>query len=391
MRQISATISGASPSVASSRTITSGFSISARPIASICCSPPDSAPPPWPMRWASRGNVASTRSSVHARQRGRGPRAGSPTAPRPRGHHEVLAHRQVRERCRGPRARSRCRVARCGPAARAVRRDRRCGSAGARAMQAEHRADQRRLAHPVAAEQADRLAAADRERDAVQDVALPVMRMDVARVDQRFGRRRCRGTALIRSRPPRRVRRGTRPARRDRARTAAGASLAITRPSTITVMRSATRKTASMSCSISRTAWPSFSSSSSASIRSVSSAPIPASGSSSSSTCGFGREAHRDLELSLLAVRQRAGRLAAATSRAPRARARAAPRRGCRRSATPGVHQSHGARLARLRGQPAVLEDREAPERSCCAGSCGRARRARAAAASSASRRGRAA
>ena len=41
-RQISARISGARPSVASSRISRRGLVISARPIASICCSPPDS-------------------------------------------------------------------------------------------------------------------------------------------------------------------------------------------------------------------------------------------------------------------------------------------------------------------------------------------------------------
>src|SRR5664280_1543236 len=41
-RQISARISGARPPVASSKSNNRGLVISARPIASICCSPPDS-------------------------------------------------------------------------------------------------------------------------------------------------------------------------------------------------------------------------------------------------------------------------------------------------------------------------------------------------------------
>ncbi len=46
------------PSVGSSITSSCGLSSSARPIASICCSPPDSCAPPWPRRSASRGNMA---------------------------------------------------------------------------------------------------------------------------------------------------------------------------------------------------------------------------------------------------------------------------------------------------------------------------------------------
>ena len=52
------TISGASPSVGSSITSSRGCSSSARPIASICCSPPDNWAPPLPLRSARRGNIA---------------------------------------------------------------------------------------------------------------------------------------------------------------------------------------------------------------------------------------------------------------------------------------------------------------------------------------------
>ena len=69
-------------------------------------------------------------------------------------------------------------------------------------------------------------------------------------------------------------------------RTSSGAPVAITRPYTSTEMRSASRNTASMSCSTSRMAWPGLSAFSNCSIRSVSSAPIPASGSSSNNTSG---------------------------------------------------------------------------------------------------------
>src|SRR6266481_3188824 len=62
-RQISAVTSGASPSVASSRMSRRGFVISARPIASICCPPPDSAPPRLRARAASSGKSSKTGST----------------------------------------------------------------------------------------------------------------------------------------------------------------------------------------------------------------------------------------------------------------------------------------------------------------------------------------
>ena len=51
------TMIGASPSVGSSMTSSFGLKSSAREIASICCSPPDSSAPPLPLRSARRGNV----------------------------------------------------------------------------------------------------------------------------------------------------------------------------------------------------------------------------------------------------------------------------------------------------------------------------------------------
>ncbi len=52
------TIIGARPSVGSSITSSFGSSSSARPIASICCSPPESCAPPLSLRSARRGNIA---------------------------------------------------------------------------------------------------------------------------------------------------------------------------------------------------------------------------------------------------------------------------------------------------------------------------------------------
>src|SRR5215470_8425918 len=62
--QISARMSGASPSVASSRIRRRGLVIRARPIASICCSPPESWFAILALRSASRGNSVQTLSSV---------------------------------------------------------------------------------------------------------------------------------------------------------------------------------------------------------------------------------------------------------------------------------------------------------------------------------------
>ncbi|EAU45767.1 hypothetical protein R2601_10699 [Salipiger bermudensis HTCC2601] len=61
--QISCRTVGASPSVASSRINRRGLVIRARPIASICCSPPEREAARWPRRSARRGNSASTRAA----------------------------------------------------------------------------------------------------------------------------------------------------------------------------------------------------------------------------------------------------------------------------------------------------------------------------------------
>ena len=52
------TMTGASPSVGSSMTRRRGLSRSAREIASICCSPPESCPPRLSRRSASCGKVS---------------------------------------------------------------------------------------------------------------------------------------------------------------------------------------------------------------------------------------------------------------------------------------------------------------------------------------------
>ena len=84
-RPISRTISGASPSVGSSISRSSGLVISARPMASICCSPPERVPRGSGPRSRRRGN--------RLEDAGDGPAASAP-APR---HLQVLDHGQRRE------------------------------------------------------------------------------------------------------------------------------------------------------------------------------------------------------------------------------------------------------------------------------------------------------
>ncbi len=67
MRSTFCTIAGARPSEGSSNMTSSGAPIRQRPIASICCSPPESVPAAWLERSASTGNRANTRSKFFVR------------------------------------------------------------------------------------------------------------------------------------------------------------------------------------------------------------------------------------------------------------------------------------------------------------------------------------
>ena len=57
-------MTGASPSEASSMSSTRGWAIMARPMASICCSPPDMVPASWPSRSLRRGKYSKTWSII---------------------------------------------------------------------------------------------------------------------------------------------------------------------------------------------------------------------------------------------------------------------------------------------------------------------------------------
>ena len=65
MNRWSARIRGARPSVASSSRRTAGFVASARPIANICCSPPDNWLPKCSERSPNLGKKSKTRSTLH--------------------------------------------------------------------------------------------------------------------------------------------------------------------------------------------------------------------------------------------------------------------------------------------------------------------------------------
>ena len=72
---------GASPSVGSSTSITRGRATRARAMASICCSPPESCRPRWPIRSRQAGKLSKTSSTRAAFC---SPRRSTPTQPRRR-------------------------------------------------------------------------------------------------------------------------------------------------------------------------------------------------------------------------------------------------------------------------------------------------------------------
>ena len=64
IEKIVSTMSGASPIDGSSSRRSRGSPMSARPIASICCSPPERSPPSWLRRSARTGNSSKISSSI---------------------------------------------------------------------------------------------------------------------------------------------------------------------------------------------------------------------------------------------------------------------------------------------------------------------------------------
>ena len=108
MRPISRTTMGASPSDGSSSSSIRPLVMSARPMASICCSPPESVPAGWRCALAAGAGTAR----IDALER---------PLSRPRAQSEVLAHRSAARRSAAPGARAPARAARCGTRARPAR------------------------------------------------------------------------------------------------------------------------------------------------------------------------------------------------------------------------------------------------------------------------------
>ena len=84
------TISGARPSEGSSSSSSRGRPISARAIASICCSPPDIVPARWSRRLARIGNSCSARARSASK-------VASRSLVEQRAHLQVFEHRHARE------------------------------------------------------------------------------------------------------------------------------------------------------------------------------------------------------------------------------------------------------------------------------------------------------
>ena len=167
-------IAGASPSDGSSMIRSVGFVSSARAIASICCSPPESCAPPFRLRSRSRGKSSYARSTV---QRFEPPRA--------RDHPQVLVDGERREEPAPLRhvadAELRDLVRRLADELAALVADR---AGDARRRHADDRVAERRLAHAVAADDRRR-AAGDLERDVLERLRAPVERVDALDREQR--------------------------------------------------------------------------------------------------------------------------------------------------------------------------------------------------------------
>ncbi len=176
---------GASPIDGSSRSSSLGRAISARPMAHICCSPPDIVPAFCARRSCRRGKSSKTRSMSALKFSLSRALEGA--------HLEVLRHRHAREQPPPLRA--------LRDAALDDRVRRRVGDVAAleadralpRPVEAVDGAQGRRLAGAVRADQGHDLAGADAQRDALERVDGAVV--DVRRPPPR-GRRRRRVTGV---------------------------------------------------------------------------------------------------------------------------------------------------------------------------------------------------
>ena len=176
MSKIRSTKIGASPIDGSSSISSFGLAISARPIATICCSPPESVPACCDLRSARRGKerVDTLEVALHLLVAARALE---------RAHLQVLEHAHPREeppplgRLRDPELHDLVR----GPIRDllALEADR----SPPRAVEAVDRAERRRLAGAVRADQRDDLALPDVDRDALERFDRAVVGVDVLELE----------------------------------------------------------------------------------------------------------------------------------------------------------------------------------------------------------------
>ena len=174
--KIASTSTGARPIDGSSSRSTFGFDISARPIASICCSPPLSVPAIWVRRSRSRGNISKARvdAVLDLLFRHREP-----------AHLQVLLDGQAGE---GPAALGHLDDARGDDLVRGDRTEVpsvEANGPGARADDPGDRVEGGRLARAVGADERDDLALLDRQRHALEGVDVAVVGVDVVDFEQR--------------------------------------------------------------------------------------------------------------------------------------------------------------------------------------------------------------
>ena len=202
---------GARPSEGSSSSSSRGRLISARPIASICCSPPDSVPPRWAARSLRRGNSRNTRSMSASKCDW-----SVIVAPICRFSSTVMRAKDAAAFRRLGDAQVCDLVRRQAGDVAAVEHD----AALARARIAEDGHHQRRLAGAIGADQGDDLAGMDVEIDAFERDDVAVIGLHAAHREQGLGR--CAAGAMggltLIARPPRALRRFPRLPRRDRRR-----------------------------------------------------------------------------------------------------------------------------------------------------------------------------
>ena len=212
-RSSSSTMIGARPSSGSSSSSRCGLSTSARPIASICCSPPESWLPRLLRALAPGAGTARRRArSVHGPGRATAVRFSSTVSDWKMLRSCGTQPMPARARVSGASARDRR-----GRRARSMPRD--------AARHADQRVDQRRLAGAVAAQQRQRLALARARRPTSDE-------HDGLAVAGATGRSTRSSSAMRRSR------RGRPPARADRRRSPPASPSANSAPLTSTVMRS---------------------------------------------------------------------------------------------------------------------------------------------------------